>query len=207
MSVNSAWSSTKFSGNKSCTNWPVLEPENVIQPLSLFPFLWGGREGDFDFQTLWDSSASLRIFAGEAPLGGAADGRQRFRVMGCWEERIGRFRDKQLFLWKRFCQSFWHTKSPLSPYTMESRQVHSEEPMNLLWLNLLHVYDSEQNCFLFWNNWECKNWCWWLQQVMMERQFAAFYCVSKILESAVFYQQLVALHKAISLSRFLSEPL
>lgn len=69
--------------------------------------------------------------------------------MGCWEERIGRFRDKQLFLWKRFCQSFWHTKSPLSPYTMESRQVHSEEPMNLLWLNLLHVYDGEQNWFLF----------------------------------------------------------
>jgi hypothetical protein len=32
---------------------------------------------------------------------------------------------------------------------MESRQVHSEEPMNLLWLNLLHVYDGEQNLFLF----------------------------------------------------------
>lgn len=69
MSVNSAWSSTKISAKNSGTNWAVLEPENLIQPLSLFPFLWGEREGDFDFQTLWDSSASLRIFAGESTIG------------------------------------------------------------------------------------------------------------------------------------------
>jgi hypothetical protein len=51
---------------------------------------------------------------------------------------------------------------------------------------------------------ECKN-ClsWWLQQVMTEKQFAAFYCVSKILESTMIYQQLVALHKA-SLSKQIS---
>lgn len=207
MSVNSAWSSTKFSANKSCTNWPVLEPEKLIQPLSLFPFLFGGERKRFWFPNSLRFISFIQDICRRSTIGRSS--RWETEI---WGDGLLRGEDRKIqrqtvdFVKKVLSELLTHQITPITlTQWNQDKFIQRSLCICFCWICFMYMLVNKiDSCFLFWNNWECKN-ClsWWLQQVMMEKQFAAFYCVSKILESTMIYQQLVALHKA-SLSKQIS---